>query len=100
MSAGGWPALHPETMRSFIASALLAAPVLMSSPAAHAQYYNWSYQQIGQFGNGYVQGPRGYYGQYHQNQIGNFLNTSYTDNYGTTTCQTSRIGMFINTSCY
>lgn len=47
-------------MRSFIASAVLATPVLMSSPAAHAQFYNWAYQQIGQFGNGHLQEPRGY----------------------------------------
>jgi hypothetical protein len=87
-------------MRTFFASALLAAPVLMGSTAAHAQYYNWSYQQIGQFGNGYVQGPRGYYGQLQQNRIGNFLNTTYSDNYGTTNCQTSTIGSFVNTYCY
>jgi hypothetical protein len=87
-------------MRAFIASAVIAAPVLMNGPAAQAQYYNWSYQQIGQFGNGYVQGPGGYSGRYQQSQIGNFINSSYSDSYGTTNCRTSRIGMFVNTYCY
>ena len=87
-------------MRVLIASALLAAPMLAFGQPAQAQYYNYQYQQVGNFGRGQVYGPNGYNGTYRQSQIGNFINTSYEDNYGRTDCRTSVIGNFITTSCY
>ena len=87
-------------MRALIASALLAAPLLALGQPAQAQYYNYQYQQFGNFGRGQVYGSDGYNGTYRQSQIGNFINTSYEDNYGRTDCRTSVIGNFIRTSCY
>jgi hypothetical protein len=88
------------TMRALIASTLLALPMLGITLPAKAQYFNYNYQQIGQFGYGSVYGYGGSYGTLRQSRIGNFINTSYNDNYGSINCRTSYIGNFIRTSCY
>lgn len=87
-------------MRALIASTLLALPMIGMSLPAKAQYFNYNYRQIGQFGYGRVYSSGGYYGTLRQNRIGNFINTSYSDNYGSVNCRTSYIGQFIRTSCY
>jgi len=87
-------------MRALIASSLLALPLLAFSQPAKAQYFNYNYRQIGQYGYGNVYGDGGYYGTLRQSRIGNFINTQYNDNYGSINCRTSYIGSFIRTSCY
>jgi hypothetical protein len=87
-------------MRAFLASALLAAPLMFAGQPAQAQYYNYNYRQFGSHGQGTIYGPNGYYGTVRQKQIGNFVNTTYQDNYGMVNCRTSYIGNFVRTNCY
>lgn len=87
-------------MRTLLSSALLAIPLLAAGQPAQAQYYNYQYRQYGSYGQGTIYGPGGYSGSIRQNQIGNFVNTTYQDNYGVVNCRTSYIGNFVRTSCY
>ena len=101
MSGGENPFItYSQVMRALIASILCVLPLSLGAGQAKAQYWNYSYNQIGNYGTGYLNGPNGYQGTIQQNRIGGFINTSYSDNYGSrTSCTTYRIGMFINTNC-
>jgi hypothetical protein len=68
--------------------------------SAQAQYFNYNYHQMGQFGRGTIYGPGGYYGTLRRSRIGNFVNTQFNDNNGSTSCRTSYMGNYIRTSCY
>jgi len=87
-------------MRALLASALLAAPLLFAGQPAQAQYYNYNYSQFGGYGQGSVTGPNGYYGTIRHNQSGNYVNSTYQDNYGMVNCRTNYIGNYARTSCY
>jgi hypothetical protein len=99
MSAGATLQNRNRTMRRFLLSLLVLSPLSLATPA-HADYWNWNYQQVGNYGNGRLTGPNSYSGSYQQNRIGNFVNSSYQSPYGTTRCTTSYIGSFAQTSCY
>jgi hypothetical protein len=86
-------------MRILLASALVATPLIAGNIQTQGQNYNYQYSQMGNIGQGTIYGSNGYNGTLSQSQIGNFVNTTYSDNDGTTSCQTSTIGNIINTSC-
>jgi hypothetical protein len=91
---------YSQVMRTLIASILCVLPLSLGAGQAKADYWNYSYNQIGNYGTGYLNGPSGYQGTIQQNRIGGFINTSYSDNHGSrSSCTTYRIGMFINTNC-
>jgi len=89
-------------MKRIISSLLLLAPlaVLAQQPAAKAWGWNYYYQGYRNTGYGMVTGPRGYYGSYQQQRVGNTIFSNYTSSYGRSSCTTQYIGRQIFQSCF
>lgn len=89
-------------MKRLFSSLLLLAPlaVLAQQPAAKAWGWNLYYQGYGNYGTGTITGPRGYYGNYQQQRIGNTIFSNYTSPYGRSSCTTQVIGRQVFQSCY
>jgi len=89
-------------MTRFFASFLLLTPLaVVSAPqSAQAQYWNSTYQQIGNQGFGTISDPRGNTIQVHQQSIGNTRFTTLSSPRGTVNCTTQYIGNNVFQNCY